>query len=265
MPLIGPSSRFGFFRWTTACAVGLLIPTILGYLGSGLFEEGPWNPGRVWVPLPAWIGTFLPFAAFAGGVAVHGVLSAGGVLKRGLVIAILSYGLLAYASPVAQYLDRRNVGGGVSAVYPFGPNTPHGRIANRSAVEASPPEEYSFRVEDPLSTPPNWLTYLLHSTVVFAVFSVLSALLGQLAARLTTGLSPPKRRNARWALGLASGSAFFAAEAAGGEWARADPSNSGLFGAWLPLVVPFLGLGVLLLLVRWRRPDDPGLWGPEAR
>jgi hypothetical protein len=208
---------------------------------------------------------FLPFTAFAGGLAAHAVLTVPSVLKRGLVVAAISYSLLGFASPIALYLDGRRTGVEVDVVYPFGPNTPQGLVANRSAVRNDPPEQYSFRVEDPLSTPPNWLTYLLHSAIAVSVFSVLSALLGQLAAKLTTGLSPPNRRNARWALGLASGIPFFVAETAGGEWVRADLSNSGLVGAWLPLVVPLLGLGVLSLLVRWKRPDDPAASAPEVR
>ena len=74
-----------------------------------------------------------------------------------------------------------------------------------AAVEADPPERYTFRIDRPLEQPPNWLTYLLHSVLAIAFYSVFAALLGHLSGKLTTGLSPPNRRNARWA--PASGSA----------------------------------------------------------
>ena len=261
----GYPPQIGFFGWTFAWTLGLLLPTLLAYMASSFLEGGPWTLSRVWALLPKWIGLFLPFAVFSGGLAVHGTLSAVHVLKRGLVIAAISYGLLGFLAPTAEYLVRKSGGVDVAALYPFGPNTPENLISRRAAVESDPPEDYNFRLDAPLSRPPNWLTYLLHQTVVLAFFAVLSALLGQLAAKLTTGLSPPNRRNARWALGLASGIAFFVAETAGGEWVRADPSNSGMVGAWLPLVVPLLGLGILSLLVRWRRPDDPAASAPEVR
>ena len=113
---------------------------------------------------------------------------------------------------------------------------------------------YSFRIGRPLTHPPNWLTYLLHSVVVITCFTILAALLGHRGGTLTTGLSPPNRRNARWALGLASSIAFFLAEAAGGDWVRANPSNSGVVGAWVPLVVPLAVLGLLEVLLRIRNP-----------
>ena len=145
----------------------------------------------------------------------------------------------------------------MEALYPFGPPTPGGLLAHRSAIEADPPETYNFRVDSPLSRPPNWLTYLFHSVIALAFYSVFAVLLGHRSGKLTTGLSPPDRRNARWALGLVGAIAFFVAEAAGGEWVRADPSNSGVLGAWFPMVVPVVELGVLVVLARVRNPDGP--------
>jgi hypothetical protein len=264
MGLKGYTQRLGFFGWTAAWAVGLVMPTIVHQVFSGLLGGNFWKPWEVLAQFPAWMGMFLPFAAFAGGLTGHAVLSTAEVLKRGLAVALVSYVLLAFASPIVLYLDSRRAGVDVSVVFPFGPNTPRGLLAIRSTVEADPPEAYSFGVEDPLSTPPNWLTYLLHGAVVFAVFSVLSALLGHLAGRLTTGLSPPNRRNARWALGLAGGVAFFIADTIGGEWVRADLSNSGLVGAWLPLVVPLVELGILSLLRSRGEPDQPSSSRPRV-
>jgi hypothetical protein len=123
-------------------------------------------------------------------------------------------------------------------------------------VEAHPPDSFSFQVDRPLQRPPNWLTYLIHGPAAIAAFAVLSALIGWLTAGLTTGLSPPIRFSARWAIGLASALSFLLVEFAAGDWVRADPSHSGLLAAWGPLVLPLLILVVLRFLAR--RPG-PGL------
>ena len=56
-----------------------------------------------------------------------------------------------------------------------------------------------------------------------ALFAILAGLLGQLVGFLTGSLSPPARRNARWALGLLTAILFFLAQAVGGEWVRVRP------------------------------------------
>jgi len=244
----------GFTASVTIWVAGPLLLILIHQVASGLLEGGIWRPIEVIFQLPGWIGLLLPFATFAGGLAGHAVLSGRSVLKRAAVIAVVSYLLLAYGSPIAIYRDYASQGADLTASYPFGPMTPRALLAQRSAVEADPLETYSFRINDPLTHPPNWLTYILHSVVVFACFAFLAALLGHRSGTLTTGLSPPNRRNARWALGLASSMAFFLAEAAGGGWVRANPSNSGAVGAWLPLVVPLAVLGILEVLVRKRKP-----------
>lgn len=244
----------GFTASVTIWVAGLLLLILIHQVASGLLEGGIWRPSEVICLVPGWIGLLLPFATFAGGLAGHAVLSGGSVLKRAAVIAVVSYLLLAYGSPVAIYRDHASRDVDLTTLYPFGPYTPGGFLALRAAIEADPPETYSFRINHPLTRPPNWLTHLLHSVVVIACFTILAALLGHRSGKVTTGLSPPNRRNARWALGLASSVAFFLAEAAGGGWVRADPSNSGAVGAWLPLVAPLAVLGLLEVLVRKRKP-----------
>ena len=244
----------GFTALVTIWVAGLLLLILIHQVVSGLLQGGIWRPSEVICLVPGWIGLLLPFATFAGGLAGHAVLSGGSVLKRAAVIAVVSYLLLAYGSPVAVYRDHASRDAGLTTLYPFGPYTPGGLLALRSAIEADPPETYSFRINHPLTRPPNWLTFLLHRAIVIAVFSFLAGLLGHRGGRVTTGLSPPNRRNARWALGLASSVAFFLAEAAGGEWVRADSSNPGALGAWLPLAVPLAVLGLLEVLVRIRKP-----------
>ena len=190
--------------------------------------------------IPGWIGLSLPFTAFAGGVAAGGDLRRCGLLRWGLVVAGLSYGLLAFAAPLADYSIQIRPGTERSLVFPTGPRTPFGLIELRSEIEADPPGAFTFRVEAPLTLPPNWLTYLLHSSATVAIYSLLSVLLGYRSAGLTSGLSPPNRRNARWALGLFFAVAFFVAEVVGGQWVRGDPSRSGILAAWVPLVLPSL-------------------------
>ncbi|TFH64047.1 MAG: hypothetical protein E4G90_08875, partial [Gemmatimonadales bacterium] len=210
-------SGLGFTASVAISVAGVLLLLLVHQFVSGFLGGGIWRPREVLFELPGWIGLFLPFAAFVGGLAAHAVLSVGSMVKRAAMIAVVSYFLLAYGSPMAFYRDYASREADLTALYPFGPPTPRALLAQRSAVEANPPQTYSFRVGRPLEHPPNWLTYLLHRAIVIAGFSVLAGLLGHRSGKLTTGLSPPDRRNARWALGLASSIAFFLAEAAGGE------------------------------------------------
>jgi hypothetical protein len=249
-------SRSGFFSWTAIWAGGLLLVNLIHQLTSGLLDLGLWSPLEVLFLLPGWAGLLLPYAAFAGGLAAHGTLSVPSVVKRGIVIAVVSYLLLAYGSPLAEYRIYASRDTDLAALFPYGPTTPSALLAIRSAVEAGPPDRYNFRIDRPLEQPPNWLTYLLHSVAAIAFYSVVAALLGQLSGKLTTGLSPPNRRNARWALGLVGAIAFFVAEAAGGEWVRADALNSGVLGAWLPMIVPAVELGLFAALARARGRDQ---------
>ena len=210
--------------------------------------------------VPGWIGLLLPFTAFAGGVAVRSNSSSRALFSRGLAIAGISYVFLAFGAPLGDYLIEARSGVTPSLVYPAGPRTPMGLLELRSAIEADPPEVFSFRVEAPLTLPPNWLTYLLHSAGAVALYSLLSVILGYRTAGLTSGLSPPNRRNTRWGLGLVLGVALFLGETSGGNWVRGDPSRSGIMGAWVPLLIPVLFLLLLESLSRY-----PNLRGGRAR
>jgi hypothetical protein len=126
-------------------------------------------------------------------------------------------------------------------------------MAVRAQVEANPPSEFSYSVDRPFESSPGWLTYRIHSLAVFSLFAILAALLGRQAGFLTSGLSPPARRNARWAIGLFTAVAFFLAEAVGGEWVRLDPVHSGILGAWLPLALPLAELAILTRVAHQRQ------------
>jgi hypothetical protein len=246
-----PSGRG--FATATGTALGVLVGWNLAYqVSAGLLVGGFGRPGHLVYQLPGWIGLFLPYAALAGGMAAHALLSPKGVLGRATAVAAMSYLLLAWASPTAIHHANASAGVDVATQYAFGPDTPGALRAQRAAVEADPPEEFSLRIDRPLEQPPNWLTYRIHTPLVMAGFALLAALLGYGLAGLTTGLSPPRRRIARLGLGLAAALAFFLALAAGGQWVRADPANAGVLGAWLPLLVPLAGLAVLEGLGRAR-------------
>ncbi|MBT8398438.1 MAG: LptF/LptG family permease [Gemmatimonadetes bacterium] len=235
--------------WT---AILMAVPVVAQLL------SGP-PPGESWsfwtaleaVTIPA--GLFLPFAAFGGGLAAAGRVGLGGKVATGLVIASLALVLGGVVSPHLEYRNREEVGLDLERRYPTGPRTLIGLLEVRERIKADPPEEFTFSIEQPLRHPPNWLTVLFHSRIARALFAIFSVFLGSLTASLTTGLSPPARKNARWAVGLVFGVLFFLAQAAGGDWVRADPRNSGILGAWVPMLVPVLGLaGLYLLLVRAR-------------
>lgn len=214
-----------------------------------------WPPGDTWnrwtgiQDLSGWIGTFLPFAAFAGGVAAY-PMSRKHLFLWSLLVAVLSFGLLAYAEPLARFQARLQGGLDAPQQFPLGPETPGTLLALKERVEASPPETYRFSVDSPLQNPPNWLAFLFHSLFVLPVFALLAALLGWQSAALTTGLSPPARGNARWALGLLSGLIFFVAFRIGSAWVRGGLDHAGIIGAWAPLLVSILEL-LLLTLVSW--------------
>jgi len=247
--LRAPKTR-AFFQETIRWVVILAsVPLCLQLVGGPLFGVG-WSLWEALLLFFSYLGLLLPFASFAGGVAVHGHLRSRSVIINATLVSVIAFALIAYASPIAEYRARVVDGTDFEARFPAGPETFGGLRALRLAAEANPPADFNFAVEHPLDLPPNWLTYILHSQMVVALFGILAALLGQWGGFLTSGLSPPARRNARWALGLFSGVAFFIAEAACGEWVRLDPSNSGVLGAWVPLLVPIVELTFLIFLTR---------------
>jgi hypothetical protein len=237
------------FFWVAAPVAIVLIHQL--FVGPPLGEM--WQPWDVVALFAAWVGFFLPFACFAGGLTTPGLGSARAVLLRGVVLAVISYFLMAYGFPLANEAAQAEHGVAEGIHSHFGAETPSMLRTLRAAAKAGAPDQYSFRIERLSDRPPNWLTYLIHSRYALALFGVLATLLGHRAGSLTSGLSPPALWNARWTLGLMTALLFFVAEAAGGEWVRQNPSNSGLLGAWLPLLVPLLALLLLHVLLQRRR------------
>lgn len=244
-------SRKGFFRATALWVVALLVPTLAYHFLSGLLGIGlsPWRLLHTFFAVTALL---IPFAAFGGGVAAATRLGPRGLSARGGLLALLSFALAAYAAPMAEYRAFTGTEAEREAIYPLGPNTPGTFLALREAVREAPPERIRLRVELPYEQPPNWITYRLHAPAALAAFGILAAVLGWLAALLTTNLSPLARPNARWAMGIGSGFLFIVAVSLGDAWILWDPSNSGLAAAWLPLLAPVTEMGVLYVLARRR-------------
>lgn len=200
-----------------------------------------------------------PFVAFSGGIAVAAfdrVRGVRAVLATTVGLAVVGYGIGVLLAPVAERRADAAAGYDIQARYPYGANTPGAILARRAEIIASSSTAFGFSVEDPMGRPPNWLLYGVHQPIALGLFGIVNALLGLLAGWWTTGLSPPKRRNARWSLGLGSALVFYLLSTGGAAWVRSDPTHSALFGAWLPLVPPLL----ILLCAAWvaRRVDLHG-------
>lgn len=251
------------YGWTVFC-VGLLIvaPACLQLLNGPPLGGGWTAPSWAYL-LSGWVGFFLPFAAFAGGVASGKTLPWPSAALHGAALAAASFVLIGFVSPQAEFRAAEIRGFPVATRYPTGPLTTLNLRTLREEIRQDPPAEYSLSVEDPKEHPPNWLTYLIHTPAVLAVFLLFSLFIGRSVSRLSTGLPPPLRANVHWASGLLSGVLFFVAENLGGDWARADPARSGILGAWVPLVVPAVVL-LGLLYISSSRPPTATVFSRQA-
>lgn len=256
---MGPS-RSDYLRITFATVrwwIALSTVTLLGlYLSAGgLASVRTW-----WGFLDAAasrIAVAFPFAAFAAGIAgaaltVRRRAAVVVVMLTSLCLGVISYVAGSLVAPIVELEAYRRLGADLQARYPFGARTMFELVRRRDRLLRSPPAEYSFSVERPLDTPPNWLLYLVHQPIAFVVFGAMNAVLGLLVGWATTGLSPPRRGHTRWALGLASAIAFFVPASAGARWLRLSLENSAVLAAWLPLVVPLVAIVVAYAVVRSR-------------
>lgn len=263
MSKAGDSMGTRFFRATATWTIVLLLAPALVQLLSGPLHHRGWTGWEIGYLLTGWLGLFLPYAAFAGGLAVRRRGSPLPTMRDAGLVGVAAFLLLGFAAPWMEYQWESSKGLPVETRYPAGAETVGNLVALRDLVKEAGPTEFSYSVENPLQLPPSWITYLIHRPAASAVFAVLVALLGQITGFLTSGLPPGLRRNARWAAGLAISGLAFLAQAFGGEWVRLDPSNSGLAGAWVPLLAPGVLLGVLQLLVR-RRSGSSTVRRPSA-
>ena len=232
------------------CALGL-VAAIVVFVTLAVDQPQPWS-GWAWLEyLAGRLGFILPFAAFAGGVAIWRRGPAAGstwvAVWAGLAIGLTSYASSEIVGPLANYAALADEPD-LADVRPFGPSTPAGKLRQLRFVDANPPEQYSLG--DAARTPPNYVRFLLHLPVAFVVFSILNCLLGLYARRMMYVLRSATRRNGCLAIGLAGGLGLFAAAFVAGHPNRDWVSVSGVAAAWLPLAIPLLEamvFGVIIL------------------
>ncbi len=207
-----------------------------------------------------WTG-FIPFALFAAGVAlervrVHSRHLARMALAAGIAFGSLSYVLNAWVEPELHHAYLTTLPAATAERTRFGPDTPTGILRNLRFVEANPPEEYSTSVDAPHRRPPNVLRWVLHRPAAWAVFGLINLLLGVLAARLTAHLRRQSRRNARIAIGVLGGIAFFVCVGLASPiqpFLRDGTLRSGVLSAWIPLAFPLTEALLLCYLIRRKR------------
>lgn len=203
----------------------------------------------------------VPFLLFAAGVALARKLGYSRRLLRagatvGICAAAASYVLGAWLAPELDDRYLATLGAETEDMRQFGPQTPVGILRNIQFVEASPPEEYGLRASAPHQFPPNVLRWELHVPVALAVFGLINVLIGVRSAELTADMSRGGRRNTRVAIGVLGGMAFFACHTLAGPaepFLRDGTMRSGVFAAWVPLVLPAAEALLLGFLVRSRR------------
>jgi len=169
------------------------------------------------------------------------------------IVALLSYGLEAGLDPQIQHRQETAGPATVVGYGSLGPSTPLELSKRKRYIVAHPPEGYSFDVDRLLSTPPNWLDFLIHSPIVFSLFAIINGCFGAVLGRRYDTRS---RRSARtlWLFGILSGASFVVPAIAAGDYVQASLSASGVAAAWLPLALPLLALLVCMRLF----PCPPG-------
>ena len=235
--------------------IGLRVLLVLAWPPQGRYPGASW---WLWTTTTD-LALILPFLLFAGGVALA---SAVRNLRRvvriaiplALFFAVASYCLSAWASPILKHHSADSPAAAAEAAR-FGPSTPDVLLGILRDVEANPPDQYSVGVDARDRTLPNVLRWRLHVPLAQAVFGVLNLLLGVLAAQLTANLRRGARRNARLAIGIIGGSAYFLCLAAASPiqpFLRDGTLQSGVLSAWAPLTLPLIELLALFQLVRTR-------------
>ena len=234
--------------------IGLRVVLVLWWPPQGRYPAASW---WLWTTTDD-LALILPFLLFAGGVALASAVKNFRLLVRiavplALFFALASYCLAAWVSPILR--DHHLAASPAVSVEArrFGPQTPYGLLENLRYVEANPPDEYSLSTEALDRTPPNVLRWHLHSPLAQAVFGLLNFLLGLLSARLTANLPRGSRRNARLAIGVVGGLAYFGCLVAASPiqpFLQDGTLQSGVLSAWAPLALPLVELLVLFRLVR---------------
>lgn len=256
-----PNGRIGRILRPTLLWWALLVA---GRMLWGL--SGSWDSGLdsvlSWVTYTSGnLGFVLPYLLFATGVGLAREFALSRPLIRvamslGIALGILSYVLVDWVAPVASYRDRISSGSATYGSVQFGPYTPARVLRTLRHVEANPPEEYSMSVEAPERHPPNVLRWRLHQPAAMGVFGLVNIFLGVLTARLTANMRRRSRRNARVAIGVLGGIAFFVCVMLASPiepFLRDGTLRPGVPSAWAPLALPLTEALLLGYLIRRRR------------
>jgi hypothetical protein len=235
--------------WTATLAVA-----VLGYSVPVELAQGrPLLVGQLASALPGLVSGLLPLTVFAAARHFGGQGQGRALWISLAIVALLSYGLEAGLDPQIQH--RQETAGPATAVGygSLGPSTPLELSKRKRYIVAHPPERYSFDVDRPLATPPNWLDFLIHSPVAFSLFVILNGCLGAVLGRRYSGRNRSAARRL-WLFGILSGASFMIPAIAAGDYVQASLSASGMAAAWLPLALPLLALLVCMRLF----PCPPG-------
>jgi len=205
----------------------------------------------------------LAFCSFAGGLALAHHREPGWLGERAdrlwiAVFAVLAVGalvwvLLAYAAPVLEYRSAPEASR--ATVYPLGAHTPGGLTALRDAVSANPDPNPRPSMNVPFRWAASWVDYLRARPRIAGALAILNVILGVLAASMTLGMRPGRRRRVRWFLGLLSAFVFAAMDQRVTSQLASHPEGSGLVRSW-SVLVPFVVVVVLgAVSIRSRRRD----------
>jgi len=242
--------------WLALLVAGRVLWGLSGSWGIGLDSVLSWI-----TYISANLGFVLPFLLFATGVGLAGQFPLSRPLIRvalslALLLGVLSYVLLDWVVPLASYRDRISSASATVETAQFGPPTPAGVLRKLRYVEANPPAEYSLSVEAPERHPPNVLRWRLHQPAAMGVFGLVNVFLGMLTAQLTADLRRRSRRNARVAIGVLGGIAFFVCMMLASPiepFLRDGTLRPGALSAWAPLALPLTEALLLGYLIRRRR------------
>ena len=192
--------------------------------------------------LPLMVVQILPPAAFAGALRGSGIFggdTAGALRQPWILLAMLA--LAAYALPALVWPAFAHWTG---ADWPFPTALVDSARSAQAAAEAATGNEaarHLRRAANDLGT--------LIVPIANAVFVLLAAGLGDLAGRLTDGLSIWTRYGTRWLSGGALFVAFWIPVAMADELVQYHAAWGGLLFV-LPLLVPSIAAGILFALVR---------------
>lgn len=230
--------------WTLGLVV--LVRTYIEIYGN--VPPSMWSVRFVLEQSVVHAGLLLAFTAIVAGLRSRG-LRRSDLLALSFSLAAVSYLFTGILNPVFQYNRSARLGYDLEERHPFGPGLPSNVLEHRAYVLENPPEEYSYSVTDPLTIPPNWLLSIFLTPIAIALLAALKVWVGADLAAVTTGLSPPARRNVHLAVAVLGGGLLMLVLDPIGAWVRGDVSRPG----WVMLLILLVPAFELLVLAALRR------------